>query len=600
MMACLMPLQGRELDNVRVKLKWYHQFQFAGYYAAIAKGYYADVGLDVELLEGRPTVDPAEVVLSGEAEYGVGTPDLLLEWANGDPIVVLGVIFQHSPYVFLSLEDSEITDITALAGKRVMIEPQAAELYAYLQREMVPLESLEILPHTFSATALLNGEVEAISAYVTDEPMMLHQLGIPYQQFNPRSSGIDFYGDSFFTTRERVDRYPEEVKAFRDATVRGWIYAMKHPAEIIDLILEEYPTRKSREALFFEYEQMRDLMYPELIPVGYMYEGRWRHIMQTYVQLGMMEEAVSLEGFLYDPDAPFNWQLIAWFAGGMGLVSVLAAIILIPVYRANNRLRAEITLHAETMHHLREAKEGAERAKNANSRFVATVSHELRTPLNGLLGFTRLLEQTALEDEQKEYMAMIATSARNLQQLSNDILDYSRIESGRIELLRTAFSPEKLVDEVRRFFQFEAEDKGLTLRTTIDPPVPDVVYGDETRVRQILFNLVSNALKFTREGEVEIRLQSEAHYENEAHLRFTIRDTGPGLSESQIERVFEPFVQADKHVQREFGGTGLGLTICRRLAALMQGDVTMTSELGSGTTVACRLVVSLTDPAVRN
>ncbi|MGH8045841.1 MAG: ABC transporter substrate-binding protein, partial [Chthoniobacterales bacterium] len=280
-LAILLLVPAHAADKVRVQLKWLHQFQFAGYYAAIEKGYYRDAGLDVTLIEGAPGVDPAKVVLNGSAEFGVGTPELVLERAAGAPIVVLGVIFQHSPYVFLALEGTGITDVAALAGKRVMIEPQAAELYAYLLHEGVNRGAVQIVPHTFSVQDLADGKVAAMSGYSTDEPFTLQSQHRRYLAFTPRAGGVDFYGDCFFTTEAQIHDHPARVRAFREATLKGWDYALKHPEEIIDLLVAKYHSRKSREALQFEAAQMRELMHPEIIPVGYMYAGRWKHIADT-------------------------------------------------------------------------------------------------------------------------------------------------------------------------------------------------------------------------------------------------------------------------------------------------------------------------------
>lgn len=536
--------------------------------------------MNVRFLEGKPGLDPAEVVLSGGAEYGVGTPEILLQRAKGAPLVVLGVIFQHSPYVFLSLKESGISDVSGLAGKKIEMEPQAAELYAYLNREKVPRESLTILPHSFNGRSLVERKSDAMSAYSTDEPFFLRQAGIPYSVFSPRSGGVDFYGDCFFTTEQEIKKHPDRVRAFHEATLKGWRYAMDHPDEIVDLILARYPSEKSRDALRFEAGAMKDLMHPEIIPVGYMYAGRWEHIRDTYMELGMLRSPVSLEGFLYDPHPQTDVRWLYWLCGGLLLGAAVAWGIILPLWRLNKNLRL--------------AKERADQANQAKARFVAMVSHELRTPMNGVLGFTGLLRHTSLAWEQKEYVEMIEKSARSLLGLINDLLDFSKIEAGRVKAEQLDFSLPQLLGDVMNFFQPSILGKDIVLRLHSEKSVPEWANGDPTRIRQILLNLVGNALKFTPAGKVslEVSARPPAGNDSSSHdheIAFVIRDTGLGMTGEQLGRIFQPFEQADSSISRQYGGTGLGLPICKGLAESMGGSLKIESIAGKGTSVRCSI-----------
>lgn len=226
------PAQATEAQQkVVLQLKWRHQFQFAGYYAAIQKGYYRDVGLEVTLCEAQQGVDPAQEVLAGHADYGVGTSELVLQRAQGMPLVLLAPIFQHSPLILLTRADTGISSIEDLPGHPLMLEPQSAQLLAYFAEEGVPRQKLSYQSHSFDLKDLLQGHVHGISAYATDEPYLLRQAGIPYHQFTPRAVGMDFYGDSLFTTQKQVREHPEQVQRFREASLKGWRYALRHPQE---------------------------------------------------------------------------------------------------------------------------------------------------------------------------------------------------------------------------------------------------------------------------------------------------------------------------------------------------------------------------------
>jgi len=294
---------GTSLDKVVLRLKWLHQFQFAGYYAAIEKGYYREAGLEVEIIEDNPEEESVKTVISGRANFGIGGAELLLHRSRGEPVVVLAAIYQHSPLAFLVPATSDITNIHQLAGRRVMLEKHSAELLAYLRAEGLKMEDLEILPHTYGVNELIAGKADAISAYLSDEPFNFVERNLEYRVFTPQSSGIDFYGDVLFTSEEQVSKYPERVAAFVEATKKGWQYAMDNPQELVELIQSRYSKRHSREHLLFEAEKSKALIGRDVVEIGYMNPGRWRHIAEKYNELGMLPADVSLEGFIYSPES---------------------------------------------------------------------------------------------------------------------------------------------------------------------------------------------------------------------------------------------------------------------------------------------------------
>ncbi len=348
-LCCSVSAWGAQaLQPVRLQLKWTHQFQFAGYYAAQAQGFYREAGLEVSLLEARPGQDPVATVLNGQAEFGVGTSDLLLHRARGQPVVVLAVIFQHSPLALMALERSGIRNIHEVAGRRLMIEDNSAELFAYLEREGIPRGSLNLVPHSFGTAELSAGTVDAQSVYITDEPFVFAQAGVNFSLFTPRSGGIDFYGDNLFTTESYLRTHPAVVEAFREASLRGWVYAMGHPTEIVDLIIQRYSQRKTREQLLYEYEQMRPLLRNELIAVGYMYPGRWRHIADVYAEQGMLPAGIALTGFLYDPQRLHIPPWVYWWVGGALLLTLSAGSISLYILRIDRRLSLEMERRRQT------------------------------------------------------------------------------------------------------------------------------------------------------------------------------------------------------------------------------------------------------------
>ena len=327
------------LDAVTLQLKWSHAFQFAGYYAAKEKGFYRDAGLDVAIEEARPGSQPLQNVLDGKAQYGVGNSSLLLARNAGQPVVVLAAIFQHSPMVLIARQKSSTQGVHDLAGKRMMIEPQSDELLAYLKQEGIPLSSITSIEHSYQPQDLIDGKVDAISAYVTNEPYYLDLAGFAYHTYTPRSAGIDFYGDNLYTTERELNSHPGRVKAFREASLRGWQYAIAHPEEIADLIIARYSQEHPRDFYLFEARHMLPLLHGDLIEIGYMSTGRWRHIANTYADLGLLPRDFPLEGFLYQIDVQRNLTWLYFFLVAALLLAAVVCGIALYIYGINRRLK---------------------------------------------------------------------------------------------------------------------------------------------------------------------------------------------------------------------------------------------------------------------
>jgi signal transduction histidine kinase/ABC-type nitrate/sulfonate/bicarbonate transport system substrate-binding protein len=803
------------LEHVSLQLLWKHQFEFAGFYAAIAKGFYQERGLEVSLREYTQGMEITEEVVSGRATYGLYNSNLILQRLQGQPLVLLGNYFKRLPLVLLTHPD--ITRLEDLRGKRLMIDNKDIRAplltLAFESVGLKPGESFTTLPHSFDAGPFLRGEVDAMSAFLSNEPYFIEAQGIAFNMIE-LGTYLPALGDVYlFSSEQELELHPHRAKAFLDASNEGWAYALAHPEEIIDIIINQYSTRKSREALRYEAEKTHDLMLPLSFPIGSEFDRRIYWIANTLLENGAVENLDYLPGFLADqhqnlrhaPELILTADERRWLAahprirvgfdpawapvefldntgqpqgisidylkrlesllqvqfefvsglswgetlnqvkqGGIDLLPALAqtpareewfaftpvyldmainifsnadvaylgdlnalhgervavvrdyalhdwlrqdypdldlflvnnikeglhavasgaafafidnlintsyyigetgltqikvagetsyrfqlrmaarkdwpelatimhkalstlppaerhaiyqqwitvkyqhsvdyrqlwqvtivvlVFVLIMVYW-NRRLRREVVRRRDTELKLEQARYAAERANQAKSAFLMHMSHELRTPLNAILGYARIIQKRP--EQSKEGARIIAQSGEHLYALITDLLDLAKIEAGRLELnIQPTFLP-GLLRDIIALMRTRAADKQLSLTLEMDAALPMGVFTDEKRLRQVLLNLLNNAIKFTLRGGVLLRVQNK-----NGTLHFRVEDSGIGIAPAHLEKIFQPFEQIQE-ASAPHEGTGLGLDISRQLVRMMGAELEVQSTPGQG------------------
>lgn len=299
-------------ETVVLQLKWLHQFQFAGYYAALEKGFYKDVGLDVEIRERDLNKNNIKQVIDGEADYSIADSVLFLYKAKHEPVVIVAPIFQHSPSALITLRSSGIDSPYKLNNKEITFYKKDVDGFAILAM----LKSLDVKPvlsrvkELTTYKYLKDKKTDAYSAYLTNEPFYFQQMGIDINIINPANYGFDLYGDMLFTSEKEAKEHPQRVERFKEATIKGWNYALNHKDEIIKLIKKKYAKNKSIEHLKFEADSLEQMIQHKIIPVGTLDIGRIEYTLGLYERYGLLKNTVPLEKYIFHPikkiDKPKN------------------------------------------------------------------------------------------------------------------------------------------------------------------------------------------------------------------------------------------------------------------------------------------------------
>lgn len=342
LLVMLCPLSADAIETVRLQLKWPHHYMFAGYYAAKEMGYYQEAGLDVEFIPNKKGEDPVQKVIDGKAEFGVGTCDLLIRRQQGAPLVVMAVIFQQS--------DRD------LSGRSIKNEPGHSPLRDYLRNEGVRSDKIIPLAESFRDEDMSAGTVDVLCTNAGDEPVALNKSALQKRVSAAGLVDADFYGDNLFTTEIQIEQKPQMVRAFREASIRGWKYAMRHPEQVAQLIRARYTQQFSIEHLRFEASQMESLLHTPLLEVGHMNPSHWQHIADGYAEMGLLKPGFELDGFLYDSKTPrqdLRW-IYASLAAALALV-LGATLIAIRFSRLSATLKDILADHKKVGDALQES-----------------------------------------------------------------------------------------------------------------------------------------------------------------------------------------------------------------------------------------------------
>ena len=611
-------------QKVSLQLRWDHQFQFAGYYAAQWQGYYKEAGFEVEIRSAitpdRKIRSATEEVANGNADFGVGAADILLARDRGIPLVVLASIFQQSAAEFYIREDTplqSLVDLLKLRVARTVNDLIDIELQAMVLSEGIDPKQITPYPHSSGLEHFVSGRVDVVPGYRITLPYVLEQLGIRVKTLRPSSYGVDFYGDSLFTLRQRVERDPDAIRRFVQATLKGWAYALENPLEIAERISRQLPRTEPiaggtlHEFNLFQTDGVRKLALFPIVEIGHNNPYRWLRMHRLMQAIGILTNSIDIDDLIFDPEKMEQARKTRVHSIVRNLLYILAGTTLLilawtfmlrqtvkqktrQLVMANQRLDQENLLLRQVETSLKQSEEryrelNVELEERIHQRtaqlqalnteleaFAYSVSHDLKAPLRGIDGYGHLLLKDCsdrLDAEGRLFVHNIRQGARQMHELIDGLLAYSRME--RRTLRRDSLDLREAIEAVVAERAGEIGTGDATVR--VDLPAL-AVRADMEGLLQILRNLLDNALKFGRRGvplAIEIGGQTDA-----GTATLWVRDNGIGFDPKHRERIFALFQRLQR--AEDYPGTGIGLAIARKAAQRMGGRLWAESAPGQG------------------
>lgn len=688
----------KPLKKVVLQLKWHHQFQFAGYYAALDHGYYKEEGLDVEIREGGPEKYPVDLVVSGKADFGVASSDLIVSRMEGQPVIACAVIFQHSPYVLISNKESGIRSPSDLAGKRISISSAGgkAQFLAMIDQDGVSTSDIKFFEGDWTVDDLVAGKVDAISGYSSTQTPLVRHLGVVPYEIDPRDYGIDFYGDNLFTTEKMAKGQRDTTAAMIRASLKGWAYAMEHPEEMVDRILQ-MPEVVDRGIMRWQVEQEAKVLeknvVPNVVDIGHMNAGRWANLAKIFADTGiatMPTETDWVDDFLFVRDKEnakvslFAASVTVAVAGVIGLLAFLWSLMLrkkveqgtiqVREQARLNQLILDTAMDAvigvnqegkvvswngrsneifeigpqkaigrpietflprlfstieddETEFHRKRFETNALRASGAEfpaelsisnvsessavrmnlfvrdvtgqrsleetlrqsqkmqaiGQLAGGVAHDFNNLLTVIQVNAIMSRDDANESNRERIMEIISASER-ASGLTNQLLAFSRQRPMQMKAVQVNDGANQVCKMLKRLI-------GEDVRVILDLCAESTeVYADSGMLEQVLLNLAVNARDAMPNGgtltiETRIETRPETDFSTSEgsgqgkYVRIRVADTGVGIGQAEISRIFEPF-----YTTKDVGkGTGLGLATVFGILQQHNGWITVESEVGEGT-----------------
>ncbi|MCM8528735.1 MAG: ATP-binding protein, partial [Lentisphaeraceae bacterium] len=508
--------------------------------------------------------------------------------------------------------DGDSKFFTAKTGSRIVFEnTKPIEILNMFAKEDLTEEDFNIdyQPEN-KIQRFEDGEIDGFESYFMTDNYEMKDITRSFHTYNPEHFGVEMYDQVLYTSRSFVQEHRSKIVAFREAVSEGWKFALANNVEIVDILTEKYKVDLSRAYLMHQHWTVENkLILPNLISIGSYKATRWDRIKDLYVKFGLLPKNYIPGDFYFKKEKAQEGFFKEYFKEIIIIAVVITFVVIVLVMMNRKLVRmvdrrtmelAEVNWQLSKFNEeleskiqkrtieLEKALKNTEVASKAKSTFLANMTHEIRTPMNSILGFAQIMREKTLDRDMIKYLDTINSSGQNLLRIINDVLDLSRVESGKFSLDYSRFNILRLIEESMNMFSEEIQAKNISLKFDHSDECPEYIYLDKDRLRQVLTNVIGNAVKFTEEGLIEVKLSLEMVSPKDADISIEVKDTGIGIPEKNLESIFGEFEQVD-NVHLNYGGTGLGLAISKRLVEMMGGALSVKSEEGRGSDFKIKL-----------
>jgi signal transduction histidine kinase len=566
-------------DKVSVQLLWKHQFEFAGFYVAKEKGFYKDVGLDVNLKEFDFGTDIIDDVLSSKSDIGIGRSSLILNRLNGKDIVLLKALYQSSPYILLSKKRKDLKSIKDFKNKKIMLSDDLSSLAAITS--MMKVNNIDNsdyikVKHSFDIDDLIHDKVDIMTTYLSNEPYHLKTKGIEYNVFDPKDFGFDLYADILFTSNHYLQNNPKKIKKFIKATLKGWKYAFNHIDETCDIILLKYNTQdKTKDALKFEANILKNLAYKEDTPFGNISKTKIVEIANIYRLLSITHETnENLEEFIYEEYNIFDKYSFEIF---ITIITIMVLAGVLNLHKQYILKKQNIHLEHEVKQRLEEIREKEqlliEQSKLASmGEMIGNIAHQWRQPLNSIA----IKKEILLEDYYDDIL-----DDEKIEKFSESLDDTLQYMSKTIDDFRDFFKPTKSrvkfdlvenIDSILSIVEGQLLNHNIKLHINNHHDNSILLYGYPNEFKQVLINLINNAKDAIVSNNPQNRsIDIDTYYDDITNdVVVKVCDYAGGIPTDIINKIFEPYFTTKFKAQ----GTGLGLYMSKVIIEYnMQGKL---------------------------
>ncbi|MEA3521822.1 MAG: ABC transporter substrate-binding protein [Campylobacterota bacterium] len=568
-----------KLEPITLQLQWKHQFEFAGFYVAKEMGYYKDIGLDVSFKEYEKDIDIVDEVLDGNAHYGLSYSSIIAQYLNGKPIVFIANFFKQSPLVLITQKN--IKKLSDLKNKKVMGISNSIDnitLVMMLEKFNISMQDIQTIPPSFNLDMFINKKIAAMSVFTTNELYDLDKKGISYNLFDPTVYGALYYDVNLFTSKEELQKHPQRVKEFKEASIKGWEYALENRDKTIKLIIEKYNSQqKTADALHFEAKQIENLMLRNVYDIGSIDSHRVKVIADSFRQSGFIKKGnyPDLQSFIYDANSSYiklSKEEIEYlkerkefdYTTLIILLSIIFIFMIFGIYRysINKKLNKELTIRVDEALKTSRDKDQIIFQQNklsAMGEMIENIAHQWRQPLSQINSVVLVVDGVLTKknihnDTLEEKLLEIESLTQYMSQTIDDFKDFFSQDKKK-----EIFVLDVILDNTISMARSDLMHQNIELKLNLDKGI--AINGYPRELQQVILVIINNAKDILIERKIPHPYIKISASQDNGNITIRIQDNAGGVDNDIIDKIFDPYFTTKQKTQ----GTGLGLYISQML-----------------------------------